>query len=247
MEPNGRRGAHLNHIPRFTILIPAYNEGNSILAYLHRLNESLTLDFECLIIVDNKTDTTIPAIRNFKLINPRFNYDINPNGPGPAMALRHGFKIAKSNVVVVTMADGSDDPKDIEKLVLLVERGVKIAAASRYMPGGQQVGAPLLKSLLSRFAGKSLRIFTRVGTHDPTNSFKAYDRHFVNKVGIESTQGFEIALELVAKARRVHAPIAEIPTIWIEREYGVSNFKIRKWLPSYLKWYFYALGVSSRL
>ena len=162
------------------------------------------------------------------------------------MALRHGFKIAKSDVVVVTMADGSDDPKDIEKLVLLVERGVKIAAASRYMPGGQQVGAPLMKSLLSRLAGTSLRLFTRIGTHDSTNSFKAYDRNFVNQVGIESTQGFEIALELVAKAKRSRAPIAEIPTIWIERVYGASNFKIRKWLPSYLKWYFHALGSKKK-
>ncbi len=232
----------MNRTPRFTILIPAYNEGNSVLAYLHRLNESLTLDFECLIIVDSDTDTTIAAVLDFKSVNPRFDYAVNSDGPGPAMALRHGFKIAKSDVVVVTMADGSDDPKDIEKLVLLVERGVKIAAASRYMPGGQQVGAPLLKSLLSRLAGTSLRLFTRIGTHDSTNSFKAYDRNFVNQVGIESTQGFEIALELVAKAKRSRAPIAEIPTIWIERVYGASNFKIRKWLPSYLKWYFHALG-----
>lgn len=232
----------MNRTPRFTILIPAYNEGNSVLAYLHRLNESLTLDFECLIIVDSDTDTTIAAVLDFKSVNPRFDYAVNSDGPGPAMALRHGFKIAKSDVVVVTMADGSDDPKDIEKLVLLVERGVKIAAASRYMPGGQQVGAPLMKSLLSRLAGTSLRLFTRIGTHDSTNSFKAYDRNFVNQVGIESTQGFEIALELVAKAKRSRAPIAEIPTIWIERVYGASNFKIRKWLPSYLKWYFHALG-----
>jgi dolichol-phosphate mannosyltransferase len=232
----------LNRTPRFTILIPAYNEGNSVLAYLHRLNESLTLDFECLIIVDSDTDTTIASVLDFKSVNPRFDYSVNSDGPGPAMALRHGFKIAKSDVVVVTMADGSDDPKDIEKLVLLVERGVKIAAASRYMPGGQQVGAPLIKSLLSRLAGTSLRLLTRIGTHDCTNSFKAYDRDFVNQVGIESTQGFEIALELVAKAKRARAPIAEIPTIWIERVYGASNFKIRKWLPSYLKWYFHALG-----
>lgn len=235
----------MSNTARFTILIPAFNEGNSILSYLHRLNESLTLDFECLIIVDSETDTTIPAILDFKIMNPKFDYDVNLSSPGPAMALRHGFKIAKSNIVVVTMADGSDDPKDIEKLVQLVERGVKIAAASRYMPGGQQVGAPFLKSLLSRLAGTSLRFIARVGTHDSTNSFKAYDRNFVNEVGISSTQGFEMALELVAKAKRRKMPIAEIPTIWIERESGASNFKLRKWLPSYLKWYLYTFGIGT--
>ena len=54
------------------------------------------------------------------------------------------------------MADGSDDPEQIVDLCNLVDRGVVIAAASRYMSGGQQIGAPQLKSLLSRLAGLSL-------------------------------------------------------------------------------------------
>ena len=45
-------------------------------------------------------------------------------------------------VAVVTMADGCDDPRQIDDLARLVERGVVVAAASRYMPGGQQVGGP---------------------------------------------------------------------------------------------------------
>ena len=82
----------------------------------------------------------------------------------------------------------------------------------------------------------------RVGTHDATSSFKAYDRAFVQRVGIESTAGFEIAIELVAKARRHRLPVAEIPTIWRERTTGASNFKLWAWLPRYLHWYRYAFG-----
>jgi hypothetical protein len=120
---------------------------------------------------------------------------------------------------------------------------VVIAAASRYMAGGQQVGAPFLKSTLSRMAGLSLFYLKRVGTKDATNSFKGYNKQFIHQVGIESSDGFEIGLELVAKARRLKLPVAEIPTIWIERDQGVSNFKIMKWLPKYMKWYFVALGL----
>ena len=120
--------------------------------------------------------------------------------------------------------------------------GWVVAAASRYSKGGQQVGGPLLKGLMSRAAGASLRVLARVGTWDPTNSFKAYDRRFVDAVGIHSDKGFEVGLELVTKARRLRLPVAEVPTIWLDRTFGVSHFKVGKWLPAYLRWYRFAFG-----
>jgi dolichol-phosphate mannosyltransferase len=124
----------------------------------------------------------------------------------------------------------------------LVERGVVVAAASRYMPGGQQVGGPYFKRVLSKNAGRSLHWFARIGTRDATNSFKAYNREFVEQVGIDSRDGFEIGLELTAKARRMRLPVAEIPTIWLDRPAGVSNFRLTKWIPKYLRWYRFAFG-----
>jgi len=56
-------------------------------------------------------------------------------------------------------------------------------------------------------------------------------------VGIDSRHGFEIGLELTVKAKRLGLPIAEIPTIWLERDVGVSNFKVWAWIPKYLYWY----------
>jgi dolichol-phosphate mannosyltransferase len=110
------------------------------------------------------------------------------------------------------------------------------------MPGGQQVGGPILKGAMSRLAGRSLRIFAHVGTRDATNSFKAYSTEFVRQVGIDSRDGFEIGIELTAKAKRLRLPVAEIPTIWLDRQAGVSNFKVAKWVPSYLRWYRFAFG-----
>jgi dolichol-phosphate mannosyltransferase len=81
-----------------------------------------------------------------------------------------------------------------------------------------------------------------VGTRDATNSFKAYSTDFVREVGIESDAGFEIGIELVAKARRRRLPVAELPTIWLERGHGQSNFKVMRWLPRYLRWYRFAFG-----
>ena len=228
--------------PRYSVIIPAYNESGNIIRVLDRLLVDLDPRADVLIVVDDEEDSTIPPVRDYG--DTRVRYMLNNLGRGPARAIKAGVFAADAPVVVVSMADGSDDPATIEPLVRLVERGVVIAAASRYMPGGQQVGAPPLKALLSKTAGLTLNLFAGVGTHDATNSFKAYSTDFVREVGISSEDGFEIGLELVAKARRLRLPIAEVPTIWLERDSGVSNFQIRKWLPKYFRWYALAYGRS---
>jgi glycosyltransferase involved in cell wall biosynthesis len=228
--------------PRVSIIIPAYQEGESIVACLDRIVAAVAIPFEVLVVVDFEQDSTLPVLRRYAETEPRVRGVVSTYGRGPAQALRYGFDEASAPVVVVTMADGSDDPRQIEDLTLLVERGVVVAAASRYAPGGQQVGGPWLKSMLSQTAGRSLSLLTRVGTRDATNSFKAYDRDFVQEVGIASRSGFELGLELTAKARRLRRPVAEIPTIWLERSSGMSNFQLGKWIPQYLRWYRFAFG-----
>ena len=228
--------------PRFSVVITAYNEGDTIVACLDRVLEAVTLPCEVLVVYDSPDDTTAPYVEKYAESDDRVVPALNAYGRGPARAIRWGIDHARADVVVVTMADGCDDPQQIDQLARLVERGVVVAAASRYMKGGQQVGGPLLKRTMSRAAGLSLHALARVGTRDATNSFKAYDRAFVQSVGIQSDAGFEVGLELVAKARRLRLPVAEVPTIWLDRSFGVSNFKLAKWLPSYLRWYRFAYG-----
>jgi cellulose synthase/poly-beta-1,6-N-acetylglucosamine synthase-like glycosyltransferase len=200
-----------------------------------------------VIVVDTPDDSTVPFVEQLALTDPRVRVAINTYGRGPANAIRFGIHAAQAPVVVVTMADGCDDPFQIDQLTRLVDRGVVVAAASRYARSGQQVGGPWIKGFISRMAGLSLYHVARVGTRDATNSFKAYSKSFIDKVGIESDQGFEIGIELVAKARRYRMPVAEIPTIWLDRAFGTSNFKLVAWLPRYLKWYFYAFGAKKKL
>ncbi|MCL6091685.1 MAG: glycosyltransferase [Actinobacteria bacterium] len=228
--------------PRVSVVITARDEGEAIVPVLSRVTEAVKLPCEILVVCDSTEDTTVPWVQKYAREDHRVRLVINDYGRGPARAIRAGFDASSADVVVVTMADGCDDPQQIDQLTRLVERGVVVAAASRYSKGGQQVGGPLLKGLMSRTAGASLKVLARVGTWDPTNSFKAYDRHFVEEVGIDSDKGFEVGLELVAKARRLRRPVAEVPTIWLDRNFGVSHFKVAQWLPEYLRWYWFAFG-----
>lgn len=228
--------------PRVSIVIPVYNEGEAIVACLDRIVAGVTLPCEVLVVYDDDADTTVEPLRKYAEHDARVVPTRNTYGRGPARAIRYGIDHVRAPVAVVTMADGSDDAEQIDELCKLVERGVVVAAASRYMSGGQQIGGPVLKSQLSRLAGLSLFWLARVGTRDATNSFKAYSVEFVRDVDIDSDSGFEIGIELVAKARRLRRPVAEMPTIWLERAHGASNFKVARWIPRYLKWYRFAFG-----
>jgi len=228
--------------PRVSVVIPVYNEGEGIKRCLERILREVLLPAEVLVVHDMPEDTTVPHAQEIARTDPRVRTVLNTYGRGPANAIRFGIDAARAPVAVVTMADGCDDPRQIDELARLVDRGVVVAAASRYMPGGQQVGGPRFKRLMSRWAGRSLHLFARAGTRDATNSFKAYDTAFVREVGIESRTGFEIGLELTAKATRLRRPVAEIPTIWLDRQLGESRFDVGRFLPGYLRWYFFAYG-----
>jgi dolichol-phosphate mannosyltransferase len=225
-----------------SVVIPAYNEGEAIIPVLDRIFDAVQSDCEILVVVDFEQDTTVPVLAAFSASEPRLKTVVSTYGRGPANAIRFGIDQVTNPVVVVTMADGSDDPRQIDDLARLVERGVVVAAASRYSASGQQVGGPMFKGLLSRTAGTSLGILARVGTRDATNSFKAYSTDFIRQVGIDSRSGFEIGLELTAKARRLRKPVAEVPTIWLDRTAGESSFQLTEWIPRYLRWYRFAFG-----
>jgi dolichol-phosphate mannosyltransferase len=231
---------------RVSVIIPAYNEGANIVPVLDRVFESVRLPVEVLVVVDFPDDTTVSVVEEYAQKEPRLRHLVNAYGRGPANAIRYGIDAVAAPVAVVTMADGCDDVRQIDDLVRLVERGVVVAAASRYMAGGQQVGGPVMKGMLSRVAGRSLRLLAHVGTRDATNSFKAYSTDFVRQVGIDSRDGFEIGIELTAKARRMRLPVAEIPTIWLDRQAGVSNFRVARWIPKYVRWYRFAFGPRLR-
>lgn len=228
--------------PRLSVVMPAHEEGERITAVLDRLFNSIPAACEVLVVVDSAADVTAGVVDAYARTQPRLVCLVNDYGSGPAAAIRFGMDCAKGPVIVVTMADGSDDPRQIEELCAQVEHGAVVCAASRYSRGGRQIGGPVVKSMLSRLAGTSLQALARPGTRDATNSFKAYSAAFLAAVGVESRRGFEVGIELTAKARRLRLPVTEVPTTWQDRVAGRSSFRLVRWLPGYLHWYLFCFG-----
>lgn len=227
--------------PKLDIIIPVYHEQDAIVEMLDKLEKSVSTSHRLLIIYDYDKDPTVPVINSLKRLYKNLRIVKNMYGRGVVNALITGFNKSTSKYIIVAMADSSDNPYDIDKMVRKLDEGYDLVCASRYIKGGSQVGGPYIKGLLSRIAGKSLHIITGIQTHDVTSAFKAYRKSLIDKINIESKGGFEISLEITVKAYRLGMRITEIPTTWRDRSQGKSKFKVIRWLPYYLRWYFFAI------
>ena len=223
--------------PELSIVVPVYNEPDNIVPTLRRIAAQVTTPHEVLVVFDFDSDTTVPVVRELQADLPAVRLHRNGIGRGVLNAMKAGIAASRAPLVLITMADGSDEMDRVDEMVRLAQDGAAIVAGSRYMEGGGQIGGPLIKRTLSRAAGLSLHWLAGVPIHDATNNFKLYRRDFLKSVTIESTGGFELAIELTAKATLAGRRLAEVPTTWRDRTAGESRFDLRAWLPRYLRWY----------
>jgi dolichol-phosphate mannosyltransferase len=219
------------------LIVPVYNEAENFPSLVAEVERDIPPPFSMYVVYDFDEDTTVPVARALAADRPWLRLLKNDLGRGVVYAIKAGFREVGQGPVLVMMADLSDDLRIVPQMLDLYRQGNRIVCPSRYMQGGRQLGGPLVKRVMSRLAGLSLRYLVRFPTHDATNNFRLYDAALVNELGIESTGGFELALELTVKAFRKKVKIAEVPTTWRDRTAGTSRFRLRKWLPKYLYWY----------
>lgn len=230
---------------KLSILIPVYFEDKTIIDVLQKIKNLVKTDHEILVIYDKKSDPTVGVVSDYikkkKVKNIRLVQNSEQTCRGVVNAFLTGIKKAKGIAVAVVMADLSDDLKKIDPIYRYIENGADIVCPSRYVKGGKLVGGPVIKQFLSRMAGLTAYWFFRLSTHDPTNAFKIFKKSIFKKIKIESDGGFEYNLEIIVKAWKMGYKIAEVPATWWDRTKGKSKFKLLKWLPKYLRWYFYLI------
>lgn len=225
-------------IPDLDIIIPVYNEAENIVPVLESLKQKVKTNSRILICYDNDDDNTLPIVRNIQ--NYPFEIvTVRNGGAGVHSAIMTGFSSSLANAVLVFPADDTYNAVIIDKMYENCTNGSEIVVASRFMKGGTMEGCPLLKSIFIRTASYTLYWFAFIPTKDASNGFRLFSRKVINSIPIESTAGFTYSIELLVKCHRLKWKITEIPALWVERTHGKSRFDVMKWLPHYLKWYFY--------
>ena len=227
------------------IVIPVFNEGRNIVRTLSALARSLKTPARVLICYDHPDDDTLPAIRNNAPAYAGLDVEFvrNPER-GAHAAVMAGFAASSAPYVMMYPADDDYNAEKLDGMVALARAGCDIVCASRFMPGGSMIGCPPLKATLVRAANFTLRHFAHLPTTDASNGFRLFSRRVIDRIQVESQEGFCYSIELLVKAHRLGWKVADVPVSWFERRHGQSRFQVLKWLPAYLRWYFYAFATT---
>jgi dolichol-phosphate mannosyltransferase len=227
------------------IVIPVFNEGSNIVRTLAALASSLRTTARVLICYDDPDDDTLPAILENAQAYAGLAVELVRNpGRGAHAAVLAGFAASSAPYVMMYPADDDYNAGKLDEMVARARAGCDIVCASRFIAGGSMVGCPPLKAVLVRTANFTLRHLARLPTTDASNGFRLFSRRVIERIQIESREGFCYSIELLVKAHRLGWKVADVPVSWFERHHGQSRFRVLKWLPAYLRWYVYAFATT---
>ncbi len=218
---------------KISIVIPAHNEVENIPVLLDKLIPGLekhpeTMDFELVLVDDNSKDGTSSLVDQLAAGDPRIRAIHRTDTPGFGNAVRAGLKKASGDIIIPVMADMSDEPDDIHKLVSKINEGYDVAYGSRFCAGGYTDGYPWKKMVANRAFNNAVRLLFGIRHRDVTNAFKAYRKEVLTAIGIDSLEanGFDLTVEIPLKAHILGFSSAEVPVSWHERTKGEAKLKL---------------------
>ena len=225
------------------IVLPAYNEEESLPPLLHKINEAYNLykwDASVLVVNDGSKDNTLSVAQNFKADIPIYVLDIQPNS-GLANAINRGMRKAieglkDSDIVVTLDADDSQTPFLIQRMAQQVAEGSDLVIASRYQPGARIKGLKRSRTFFSWAAGFLFRILVGFeGIRDYTCGFRAYRvdmlKKTINVYGDKfiTQKGFGCMVEVLLKVAGQSATMNEVPMILrYDLKQGESKMDVQK-------------------
>jgi dolichol-phosphate mannosyltransferase len=217
---------------KLSIIIPAYNEGESIVITIDQLVDVLSkehFEYEILIINDNSKDDTLKRIEELAKKYASVNYETNlgPNGFG--YAVRYGLERYSGDCVAIMMADLSDSPQDLIRFYqTMVDGNLDCVFGSRFMKGGKVIEYPWVKRLINRLANNIIRLVMNIKYNDTTNAFKLYKRETINGIKPFLAPHFNLTIELPLKSIIRGYSYTVLPNSWTNRKQGQSKLKIRE-------------------
>lgn len=206
--------------PRYSIVVPAYNEaerlGSSLSRMLAYVAES-RWSAEIIVVNDGSRDQTAAVVAEFASRNPIVRLIENPGNRGKGYSVRNGMLNACGELLLFTDADLSSPIEEAPKLFTAIESGeADVAIGSRYLQSELQTRKqPVYRRMLGRTFNLALRAILGLSYIDTQCGFKAFSRNAVNTIfpslKIERW-GFDP--EILFLAKRYGLRVEEVPVSW---------------------------------
>ncbi|CAB4344155.1 unannotated protein [freshwater metagenome] len=208
------------------VIIPTYNEADSILEIVNQLLSS-TYNFDVLVVDDASPDGTAKIAKSVQSLRIHVIERSEKNGLGSAY--RAGFTWALQRPIfthIISMdGDGSHQVKDLAPMISLADEGFDVVMGTRWMSGGGIQNWPLHRQLISRvgtfYAQKALSMPFK----DLTGGLRLYSAAILRQLRIEAilSEGYCFQIEMIRAINQTNAKIAQSPIVFIERTTGNSK------------------------
>jgi glycosyltransferase involved in cell wall biosynthesis len=206
-------------IPKYSIVIPAYNESARIPTTLTAVVSCIHAsgwDAEVLVVNDGSTDSTADVVRAFAQTAPEVRLIENPGNRGKGYSVRSGMLQARGDVVLFTDADLSAPIEEAERLFAAIQQGADIAIGSRWLEAYRQTQRqPLYRQFFGRCFNAVTRAIMRLPFADTQCGLKAFTHQAAQTVFQLQTierWGFDPEILFIALKRGYW--IIEVPVSW---------------------------------
>jgi apolipoprotein N-acyltransferase len=212
--------------PRVNVVLPTYNERDTIEEVLDRL---LVADdrVDVTVVDDSSPDGTGDVVRKIADGNPRVVLDERPEKGGLASAYLDGFVRAIEHgydLIVEMDADLSHRPEDLPRLLEGAGRH-HLVIGSRYVPGGEVRNWSAFRRILSRGGNLYSRFLLGIPVADATSGFRVYRWEALRELVTHQlrSEGYAFQVELAYRAWRRGMSVGEVPITFEERRHGHSK------------------------
>ena len=214
--PNDRR-------PKYSIVIPAYNEGKRIGATLQRVLSYVAdrqWDAEIIAVDDGSGDDTVEIILGYARDNTRLQLLQNPGNRGKGYSVRNGMLHARGEILLFSDADLSSPIEEADKLLSALAVGADIAIGSRWLRTDLQTQRqPLYRQIFGRIFNLMLRVTLGLNFKDTQCGFKAFTHQAAKMIfSMQKIERWGFDPELLYLARKFGFKVAEVPVVWAHRE-----------------------------
>tara|TARA_B000000557_G_scaffold238629_1_gene216221 strand:+ start:822 stop:1538 length:717 start_codon:yes stop_codon:yes gene_type:complete len=229
---------------KLSIIIPVYNEKESLSTMIRLLKSSLKFENEVLIVYDSVDDSSVEEAKKLEneLDNVRAIH--NSNKKGVKYAIDKGVQESIYDIFLITVVDDIFPILAIEEMMnSITNEDYDFISGTRYSLGGKRIGGSLLGSILSRTANKIFQIITKFPFSDSTTGIKMMKKKVWKNISLESKPiGWAFAFELSIKVFLKDYKIKEVPFKSVDRLFGgKSTFKPMSWIREYLKWFIWGI------
>lgn len=213
------------------IVVPTYNEHSSIAELIPQFF-SFVKNVHLLVVDDNSPDGTAEVVESFKPSYPTLDVLRRKGERGLGRAYLAGISHGMKNgfEIIGTMdADLSHDPAYLPRQLELLENH-DVVIGSRYIRDGGTINWQIRRILLSWLANKYAAKLLGIPAHDLTSGYRLYRRKALQWLEHENVKssGYSFLAELLYRAHRSGADIAESPIVFYDRTMGASKLRSRE-------------------